>query len=346
MTITDHDLLVTDPGAGRYDGSGILASTNDFVNSHGALDGAANGLSFYLSAVGFVKDPFESVLSSGIGYLIEHVSFLREPLNQLAGNPNAIQAHAQTWQKIAHQLNDSAQQWTTGVQGLGGVWQGDAQGAYQSNALTQADTIGRGAQSADELSGEILTGGAMVGVVRTLIRDLIAKFLAKVIERALLALAASVETLGVSVAVFVADLVAEGISLAGTISGKIAELLKALSQSGSRVAALAGKVEGLAQGLGRAGQAAKAGVPAAVPAAVHRSVDKGLSVLPEKVQAWAYDPPEGGVGTVLGQAARESGDDIWSDLKDPTKFLREKVAVQTGKQAAKAHETESEWTPL
>ena len=344
MTITEDDLRGKDPGVGALDGAGIVSSANDLIHSKGLADGLLNAYSAKLSAVGVIKDPFEAALSAGVGWAIEHVGFLRESLNALAGDPNAIQAHAQTWQKIAQQLGASAAQRVSGPEALTS-WQGGAHDAYQAAATQQADKILQSALAADDLSREVLLAGAAVGTVRSLIRDMIAKFIAKVVERLLLALAGAVETLGATVAAFIADMVAEGVVLAGDIAGKISELLKALARSSSTVTALAGKVDGLAQGLGKVGQVAGAELPGVARNGVHATFDQGRSMLGKDMQRWAADPPEGVLNVVKG-AVTESKDDVVKNLHQGQEFWRDKAGVQVLKQGTKIVDTEAEWKPL
>src|SRR5437764_7755050 len=50
-----------------------------------------------LEALAFVADPFGSILAAGVGWLMEHVGPLKEALDKLAGNPDQIKAHSETW---------------------------------------------------------------------------------------------------------------------------------------------------------------------------------------------------------------------------------------------------------
>jgi uncharacterized protein YukE len=342
--VTEDQLLVKDPGAGDLDGTGIVYSANDLAHAKGVWDGLADSAAVGVGAMSVISDPFETALAAGVGWLIEHVSFLREPLDALAGNANAIMAHAQTWQNIAQQLNATAQRRAGDLRSLDS-WQGTARDGYQVAATQQVDVIRSSAQAADQLSREVITTGAVIGTVRTLIRDLIARFIAKMVERAVLALAGAIETVGATVAAFIADLVAEGVALAGTIAGKIAELIKVVARSSASVTALAGKVDDLAQGLGQAGRAAGSALPGLARDGVHTTLGQGRAMLGTGMREWAANPPSG-VGNVLKGAVTDSAKDIGRSVANPSDFLAQGAAVQDVKQHAKAQATESEWTPL
>jgi hypothetical protein len=47
-----------------------------------------------LDVLGFVANPLGSLVGAGIGWLIERISFLKEPLDDLAGDPAAINSVA------------------------------------------------------------------------------------------------------------------------------------------------------------------------------------------------------------------------------------------------------------
>src|SRR5437764_1864307 len=50
-----------------------------------------------MDALAFVMDPFGSILAAGVGWLMEHVGPLKEALDALAGDPDQITAHSETW---------------------------------------------------------------------------------------------------------------------------------------------------------------------------------------------------------------------------------------------------------
>ena len=54
-----------------------------------------------LDTLGAVLHPFDALLQAGLGWLVEHVAFLREPLDALAGDPDAVLAQARHWDRVA-----------------------------------------------------------------------------------------------------------------------------------------------------------------------------------------------------------------------------------------------------
>ncbi|WP_433279630.1 WXG100 family type VII secretion target [Pseudonocardia xinjiangensis] len=188
-----------------------------------------------LDTLGAVTDPFDEVLSSGAGWLIEHVWFLREPLDALAGDPQQVIAQARTWSNIAAELRSiAADQTATGVPG----WSGQAGEAYRDAVHRYTRSVVDVAGQADDVAAVVLGSGAAVGTVRALVRDLIADFLAWAVRQAISALAAATVTAGASTAVAVTAIALEAYRLARLITEHLARLLDELSDAGDTVGRL------------------------------------------------------------------------------------------------------------
>ena len=117
--------LVAEPDAEipALEGTGVTSSWADFGEA--VTEEQPDGLTIAFAAagagldtLGAITDPFDEVLSSAAGWLIEHVWFLREPLDALAGDPQQVIAQARTWSNIAAELHGiAADQTATGVPG-------------------------------------------------------------------------------------------------------------------------------------------------------------------------------------------------------------------------------------
>lgn len=234
-------------------GAGIVGDIGATVQ--GIQDGNVAGTAFAvtgtaMSALSLVADPLAGFLSAGIGWLIEHVSFLREPLDKLCGDPGAIQAESNTWKNIKTEMEAIKAEYEQAVGKEVSSWQDPIGDAYRTHASGLSQELDGYAQAADGASTAVMIGGVLVGIERGIIRELITTFVAKMIERALIALAASFFTFGGAAAVFIADAVAEGSILAGKIASKVATLLQKLADLATRVknlGGLVGKLGGVAQ---------------------------------------------------------------------------------------------------
>lgn len=190
-----------------------LASPGDL-----AVDGATLGI----DALSVAMDPLRGLMSAGIGWLIEHLDFLKEPLDALAGDPAAITQVAVTWgQDVKAEVGQIATDFSNAVREQTAAWQGNASEAYRKFAAgvqEQLDTLEPTAQSIAEALKET---GMLVATVRGVIRGLIADVVTELVIAAASALATSWCTFGGSVAAFTGYAVARGAMTAGKIASKI-----------------------------------------------------------------------------------------------------------------------------
>jgi hypothetical protein len=250
--MNQSDLGVAPAPAGVFEGGGLASDIADVWSASGdhryceaAVDATVAGI----SALGFVEDPLSGLLKAGIGWLIEHVSFLTEGLNMLAGDPGRIEASAQTWRQVAGELTATAAARQASVHAVTG-WQGPGASRYRDHTerLT-VPAIEAGARAAGSLADQALTAAAAVGTLRATIRDLVTEFVATMLERAAVALAGAAETLSVSVQVFIADAVVEGATLAGRIGQMITGLVRWLAGQARSLGTLRGCLESMASSL-------------------------------------------------------------------------------------------------
>ena len=223
-----------DAGNGYWAGTGIFydaKSTLDDARKGDwlalGIDAAADGL----DTLGLIMDPFGVLLSAPIGWIIEHVSFLKEPLDLIAGDPDQVRAKAGTWTNIAAALEKSAADYRRSAEALrGGGFSGAAASAYVQAAGNYCGAVDGAAGHARDAAKAIEVAGAIVGTVRGTIRDLISQFCADALIKGLAALALSVETFGASVAAWVADTVFEASSLAARLAAKITTVVREVEQ--------------------------------------------------------------------------------------------------------------------
>ncbi|MBA8823289.1 hypothetical protein FHX42_000618 [Saccharopolyspora lacisalsi] len=60
-----------------------------------------SAMSLGIDAVGVAADPLGTLASWGVGWLIEHVWFLRDAFDALMGDPDEIAGMASTWERSA-----------------------------------------------------------------------------------------------------------------------------------------------------------------------------------------------------------------------------------------------------
>ncbi|MEU8417225.1 PPE domain-containing protein [Amycolatopsis japonica] len=211
---------------------------------------AMDGVSVGLDALSMVLNPLGELVKAGVGWLMENLDFIREPLEILTGDPNLVQRAAQTWNNIAIELEAVAGDYEGSLSTTSG-WDGDAAIAYRRVALQYTQSLRDVAAEAKESARWITTGGMVVATARALIFDIIATFISDVITRALLALASSWFTLGGSVAAFTASVFADAVTVMAKIQKKLGKLLSAIQKFVKRFEGSSDRAREAARALGR-----------------------------------------------------------------------------------------------
>ncbi len=211
---------------------------------------AMDGISFGLDMLSMVLNPLGELVKAGVGWLMENLDFLREPLELLTGDPDLVQQAAQTWNNIASELEAVAGDYE-GSLSTTSVWDGDAAIAYRRVALQYTQSLRDVAAEAKDSAQWITTGGMVVATARALVFDIIATFVSDVLTRALLALASSWFTLGGSVAAFTASVFADAVKVMAKIQKKIGKLLSAIQKFVKRFEGSSDRAREAARTLGR-----------------------------------------------------------------------------------------------
>ncbi|MFE5502518.1 WXG100 family type VII secretion target [Amycolatopsis japonica] len=211
---------------------------------------AMDGVSVGLDALSMVLNPLGELVKAGVGWLMENLDFIREPLEILTGDPDLVQRAAQTWNNIAIELEAVAGDYEGSLSTTSG-WDGDAAIAYRRVALQYTQSLRDVAAEAKESARWITTGGMVVATARALIFDIIATFISDVITRALLALASSWFTLGGSVAAFTASVFADAVTVMAKIQKKLGKLLSAIQKFVKRFEGSSDRAREAARALGR-----------------------------------------------------------------------------------------------
>ncbi|MFD1148440.1 WXG100-like domain-containing protein [Saccharothrix hoggarensis] len=266
-----------------------------------------NAAALGLDVLGMVMDPLGSLATAGIGWLIEHVSFLREPLDWLAGNGDRIKAAVKVWNETATALDQVAQAQHDAVSGQVSGWEEQAAERFrQSQGRLVQETLVM-SRTCVTVAEQIATAGTITAAIRGMIRDLIAMFVWEVIRNAAIALASSVVSFGSSIAAFAAWAVGRGAVVLGKITQQIAKLMRVVTRIMGRLKGLFGALGDALKGLARFGKGGGAATRASgTPGGVKF---EGLENAGKRMEDWGNARPTlGDAGTKLRDAGREFGD--------------------------------------
>ncbi|TWG08906.1 WXG100 family type VII secretion target [Saccharopolyspora dendranthemae] len=176
-----------------------------------------------VDAVSLATNPLGTLASWGVGYIMEHVEFIKEPFDALMGNPDAISGMASTWGKIGEELKSVGQEYAQTVRNTTG-WEGKAAEAYRNLGDGGAKTIDALATASTGLKASVDGVGALVSAVRGIVRDLIAGAIGEIIAALAKWGIAAVCTAGVAIGGAIADAVRIALQWAEKISGWMQKL--------------------------------------------------------------------------------------------------------------------------
>jgi len=182
---------------------------------------------------------------------MEHVWFLNEPLDRLAGDPWRIEEQAKAWHGAALGLAAvaAAQRDLAGPRSAG--WTGEAARAYRLAAADRAAQAQEMAERAEELAVLALTSGVAIGTLRSIVRDLIADLIGRVVAWAATGAVLAALTGGVSLAAAAGWIVLDALLLAEDIARRIALLLRSVAAAGEAAGGLAAGMVDAARRVGR-----------------------------------------------------------------------------------------------
>ncbi|GAA3850334.1 hypothetical protein GCM10022243_15240 [Saccharothrix violaceirubra] len=257
--MTDNELVapVKDDGkvlagAGIFDtaediGRNVFATRSDDDSGRAKeideIAAAIDGIAMSLGVVGVIADPLGSLASSAVGWIIENVSWIRKPFDDLAGDPPAVEAVANTWKNISERLAQVAGQYQENRTEVVD-WRGTSAASYGEHASKLGGQLTNASESAKDASSAIKLAGAAVAATRALIRDVLAELAGTLITWGIPAPASAVPTAGASIAAFVTRAVTKAIE----IGGRIAQFLKKLFTIMDTLSALAKRMGGSMRG--------------------------------------------------------------------------------------------------
>lgn len=341
-------------GAGPLDtGEDMFNNVNNVFEEGKQVDPVALGIdsvAMGLDVAGAIADPFGTLASSVVGWIIENVGPIRKPFDDLAGDPPRIDAASETWKNISEQLQTLSQDHKGRVDKDLVEWTEQAADGYRKQAGQFAELLAASSNASASVAQKVKTAGAIVAATRSLLRDLLAELAGTLIVWGIPAMASAVPTFGASVAAFTVRAVTKAIEVGSTIAQYLSKLFKALDKLGG-LARSAGEsmrrmtdmtgflgrsmrsapggfpdsgtlTEGmgtLAQGAGRLGARGMDGAASGLDSAARRMDDVATST-----SRWADDVAAGGadrassVRNVLDGGGHAAPGTRSGDMPDPT----------------------------
>jgi uncharacterized protein YukE len=137
-----------------------------------------------LEVLNLVSNPAGALFSYGVGWLIEHVQALSEPLDWLTGRPEVISSQAEAWGGIAQAVRAVRQDYARAVGSSLTGWHGAAAQAYQARAGEIDQLLNAASVAAEGIQVAVTMSGMVVAAIRDQIREKIAELVGYLISYA------------------------------------------------------------------------------------------------------------------------------------------------------------------
>ncbi|MER7011248.1 WXG100 family type VII secretion target [Saccharopolyspora sp. NPDC000359] len=185
-----HNPLIAEPqdSSEWYTGIGIVeavADVGEAIASGNWVEAGYALLGAGLEALSAVLDPIGTGISWAVAWLIEYVQPLTDILDWLAGNADAVAAHAQTWRNVGDSLQATADAMQGDVNRDTAGWTGAAADAYRARLATTTELIRAQSEAAKALAAGTEMSGMLVGTIREVVRDLIADCIGRLVAWAI-----------------------------------------------------------------------------------------------------------------------------------------------------------------
>ncbi|EME64744.1 hypothetical protein [Amycolatopsis decaplanina] len=213
-------------GAGFFDSAFSLKKAVDDGDSL-SIGLASAGMA--IEILGMVVDPIGSLLTAGIGWLIEHIVIFRWPLDFLLGDPKGIEAAKTAIYNEGKAVKEWSEDHAAATKKFMEKWDGEAADKFRADMEGVAAQIDALAEYINFAGKQMGIAGAMIGAVRGIVRDIIAMTLAGILKAAIVAVALAPVTFGGSI-------IAAITSIMTTVGVAIAKIAKQIADTAKKLA--------------------------------------------------------------------------------------------------------------
>lgn len=206
---------------------GELKSTLAAVRDRGWLSGDLSGSNPGVESLGSPSSPLSALSDSGFGFITASVSFLDEPLQQLAGDPSSVSAGAQGFQDAGRGVSSIADSYQQSVGPETSGWSGDTAASYLATGAELVDSIAGLGDASTALAEAVTGAGEAAAKALQEVTALVSEATGKIIMILNQAVAAAQATFGASVAAAIP----QAVQVAAEYGGRIVAVMQQLLSS-------------------------------------------------------------------------------------------------------------------
>ncbi|MEV0698963.1 hypothetical protein AB0I53_13740 [Saccharopolyspora sp. NPDC050389] len=267
-----------------------LKSTIQAVQNKDWQTGDFGGAGAGMQLLGSVSNPLSALAGAGFGFLAESVSFLEEPLQQLAGDPSSIASGSQGFQDAGRAVSTIADAYgqSTGPETSG--WSGEAAAGYLKTGAELVDGINGLGQAGVALAEAAAGAGEAVAKTLQEVTTLVNEAVGKIIMIMNQAIAAAQATFGASIAAAIPQAVQVAVEYGGRIMGHLQTLLSSAQNLMTHVDSTAKAVAALTDKIVQISEMAQqsTGTPKSTTAQSAQSGTPGLPSDQSSIPASSY----------------------------------------------------------
>lgn len=246
--MTSNPLVVAPTQPSALAGTFLLQDVEELVTAlrdESWLDAALAGVSGVLDAVATVSDPLGSLFAAGLGWIMEHLEPLKGWLDDLTGDPGAVEGFAGTWDNIARQMTTVADDLDAAVARDLESLTGAALTAYAGFQKDLGAHVRGVSDAATGVASSLRTCAMIVTLVHELVRDALAEVAGAVVSYA----AELVLTLGLATPLVIEQAATRVAALATRVGTKVAGVVASAKNLKALMSSLRGALETLAKHL-------------------------------------------------------------------------------------------------
>lgn len=180
--------------------------------------------------------PLTRLDDAGLGFVVEHVQFLEEPLDALRGDPVAASAEATFWRYCIADVTNVQQELAAVLKALGDGHSGAAATGFGETSAAIDDALQELRLVAANINQRINVVTDLVTHTRSMLGQWVEGYVDDIITEFTAARAASPITQGGSVATTIASAVAEASELGNKMGRTLSQLLDRLDEHAAAIA--------------------------------------------------------------------------------------------------------------
>lgn len=244
------ELFTNTDGANMASGAGPVESITGMLDSMAggapiAAGGQMAGLG--LQALGFMDNPLQTLATSAIGWLLEHLGPLNWFLDITMGDPAAVDDAAKQFVAAATQLDALAREHAGSLSCDLPTYFGAAAGtgdvsksarAFHGAMSTRFEDLRTASAACSGIASLITISGEVVALTRGIFRDMLAEFAWQRLEKAAAMMAAAPLTFGGAAGWFLADSMVAQASTMGQMYRSLLDMLARLKTIAEKMKAM------------------------------------------------------------------------------------------------------------